>query len=59
MDLGAFSVSLDVQDIEASRAFYEQLGFVPVMGDADQGWLTLRDAQTTLGLFRGSSRGTP
>lgn len=53
MHLGAFSVSLNVQDIAASRAFYEKLGFTPVMGDADQGWLIMRNAQTTFGLFRG------
>jgi catechol 2,3-dioxygenase-like lactoylglutathione lyase family enzyme len=53
MHLGAFSVCLNVQDIAASRAFYEKLGFTPVMGDADQGWLIMRNALTTLGLFRG------
>ena len=36
MDLGAFSVSLAVKDIEASRRFYEQLGFAPFMGDASR-----------------------
>ena len=34
MDLGAFSVSLSVKDIEASRDFYEKLGFEPVGGNA-------------------------
>lgn len=53
MELGAFSVSLSVQDIAASRAFYEKLGFLPVMGDADQGWLIMRNARTTIGLFQG------
>jgi len=27
MELGAFSISLAVKDIEASRVFYEKLGF--------------------------------
>ena len=27
MELGAFSVSLTVKDLEASRRFYEKLGF--------------------------------
>jgi catechol 2,3-dioxygenase-like lactoylglutathione lyase family enzyme len=53
MELGAFSVSLDVKDVEASRAFYEKLGFTTVMGDAGQGWLIVRNAQTTIGLFQG------
>ena len=53
MELGAFSVSLNVKDIEASRAFYETLGFAPVMGDAAQGWLILRNGITTIGLFQG------
>lgn len=53
MKLGAFSVSLAVKDIAASRAFYGHLGFEPVGGDADQGWLILRNGTTTLGLFQG------
>ena len=51
--LGAFSVSLAVKDIAASRAFYEKLGFLPVMGDEKQKWLILRSGETTLGLFQG------
>ncbi len=53
MELGNFSVSLAVRDIDASRAFYEKLGFVPVMGDAAQGWLILRNGDTVIGLFQG------
>ena len=53
MELGAFSVSLAVQDIQASRAFYERLGFEPIMGEADQGWLILRNGTTVIGLFQG------
>jgi lactoylglutathione lyase len=53
MELGAFSVSLAVQDIDASRAFYEALGFEPIMGDAEQGWLILRNGTTVIGLFQG------
>ena len=30
MNLGAFSVSLAVSDLERSRAFYEKFGFVNV-----------------------------
>jgi catechol 2,3-dioxygenase-like lactoylglutathione lyase family enzyme len=53
MDLGAFSVSLAVKDLAASRAFYEKLGFTAFHGDADQGWLVLHNGQTVIGLFQG------
>lgn len=54
MELGAFSVSLTVADLAASRDFYEKLGFEVVGGDAAQGWLILRNANTiTIGLFHG------
>lgn len=53
MDLGAFSVSLAVKDLAASAAFYEKLGFASVGGDAEQGWLILRNGTTTIGLFQG------
>lgn len=53
MKLGAFSISLAVKDIEASNAFYGKLGFEKIGGDAAQGWLILRNAGTTIGLFQG------
>jgi lactoylglutathione lyase len=53
MDLGAFSVSLNVRDLEASRRFYEALGFAQFHGDASQGWLILRNGSTVIGLFQG------
>jgi catechol 2,3-dioxygenase-like lactoylglutathione lyase family enzyme len=53
MNLGAFSVSLAVKDIAASRAFYEKLGFKHVLGDQAQNWLILRNGETTIGLFQG------
>lgn len=53
MELGAFSVSLAVSNLKESREFYERLGFSAVGGDADQGWLILRNGDTTLGLFQG------
>ena len=53
MELGAFSLSLAVQDIEASRRFYEKLGFTPVMGEATQGWLILKNGGHVIGLFQG------
>lgn len=51
--LGAFSVSLAVKNLGASRAFYEQLGFGVVAGDAAQNWLVLRNGHVTIGLFQG------
>ena len=53
MELGAFSISLAVKDLEASQEFYEKLGFASVMGDASTGWLILRNGTTTIGLFQG------
>jgi lactoylglutathione lyase len=53
MTLGAFSISLAVKDIAASRAFYEKLGFQQVGGNQAQNWLILRSGDTTIGLFQG------
>lgn len=53
MNLGAFSVSLAVADLDASRAFYEKLGFAVVGGDASENWLILRNRHHTIGLFHG------
>ena len=51
--LGAFSVSLAVKNIQASRAFYEKLDFEVVGGDEAQNWLILRNGSVTIGLFQG------
>jgi len=53
MDLGAFSVSLAVKDLEASRRFYEKLGFAVFGGDAAQNWLIMKNGDHVIGLFRG------
>ncbi len=53
MDLGAFSISLAVKDLAASRAFYEALGFEAFHGDAAQGWLILKNGDHVIGLFQG------
>lgn len=53
MQLGAFSISLNVSDIQASQDFYGKLGFKEVGGDATQGWLILRNGTCTIGLFKG------
>lgn len=53
MSLGAFSVSLAVNDIAESRSFYEKLGFVAAGGDADQNWLIMANGDCVIGLFQG------
>ena len=53
MELGAFSVSLAVKDIEASRVFYEKLGFRVFAGDQSQNWLIMKNGETNIGLFQG------
>ncbi len=53
MELGAFSVSLAVADLEASRHFYETLGFTVTGGDAAENWLIMVNGTTILGLFHG------
>jgi predicted lactoylglutathione lyase len=53
MDLGAFSVSLAVKDIEASRVFYEKLGFTVFAGDQSQNWLIMKNGDHAIGLFQG------
>jgi catechol 2,3-dioxygenase-like lactoylglutathione lyase family enzyme len=54
MNLGAFSISLAVKDLERSKVFYGALGFEQVGGDASQGWLILRNVDhVTIGLFQG------
>ena len=53
MELGAFSISLAVKDINASKDFYEKLGFKVFMGDISQNWLILRNGEHVIGLFQG------
>ena len=53
MELGNFSVSLAVKDIEASKLFYEKLGFTVVMGDQSQNWLIMKNGDHVIGLFQG------
>jgi len=53
LNLGNFSVSLTVKDIAVSRAFYEKLGFKPIMGEEKQKWLIMQNETSTIGLFQG------
>ncbi|WP_158858129.1 VOC family protein [Lunatibacter salilacus] len=53
LKLGAFSVSLNVKDIQASKSFYEKLGFSEFAGDISQNWLILKNGNAIIGLFQG------
>lgn len=53
MQLGAFSVSLAVKDLAASRTFYEKFGFKAFAGDAAKNWLILKNGDHVIGLFQG------
>ncbi len=53
MELGAFSISLAVEDIDASRKFYEKFGFQVFGGDASQNWLIMKNGGAVIGLFQG------
>ena len=53
MELGNFSVSLAVTDIEASKQFYEKLGFTLFAGDQSQNWLIMKNGDAVIGLFQG------
>ena len=53
MELGAFSISLAVKNLEASKAFYEKFGFSVFSGDASQNWLILKNGDHIIGLFQG------
>lgn len=57
MKLGAFSVSLAVKDLAASKAFYEKLGFDDLGGMPDQNWLIMKNGDTVIGLFQGMFEG--
>ncbi|RZT23665.1 VOC family protein [Fictibacillus sp. BK138] len=53
MKLGAFSASLTVKDIHASKEFYEKLGFSTLGGDITQNWLIMKNESCVIGLFQG------
>ncbi|MEP6922131.1 MAG: VOC family protein [bacterium] len=53
MELGNFSVGLAVKDIEASKQFYEKLGFTVFMGNQSQNWLIMKNGDRVIGLFQG------
>lgn len=53
MDLGSFSISLAVKDLEASRQFYEKFGFKAFAGDASKNFLIMKNGDHAIGLFQG------
>ena len=53
MQLGNFSLSLAVKDLQTSKAFYAALGFEPIGGDDEQGWTILKNRDCIIGLFQG------
>lgn len=57
MKLGAFSISLAVKDIHASKAFYEKLGFQYKGGNIDHNWVVLKNENAVIGLFQGMFEG--
>ena len=52
VQLGAFSISLTVKDLAASRSFYEKLGFTVTGGDGEK-YLMMINGTTIIGLFQG------
>ena len=57
MKLGAFSVSLSVKDLKASKNFYENLGFTAMGGDLKMNYLIMRNGNALIGLFQGLFEG--
>ncbi len=53
MTLGAFSISLSVKDIHASKTFYEHLGFSVFAGDIEKNYLIMKNGNALVGLFQG------
>jgi len=53
MKLGAFSVSLNVKDLETSKQFYENLGFSVFAGEKERNYLIMKNEDTIIGLFQG------
>lgn len=57
MQLGAFSISLSVNDLSKSIAFYEDLGFARFGGDDSHGYAIMKNGDTLIGLFQGMFEG--
>lgn len=57
MNLGQFSLSLSVKDLAVSQVFYEKLGFSAMGGNAEHGYLIMKQGETLIGLFQGMFEG--
>lgn len=57
MKLGAFSMSLSVKDLSASKAFYEKLGFTQYAGNMEMNYLIMKNEHIVIGLFSGMFEG--
>jgi len=57
MKLGAFSISLSVKDLTASKEFYEKLGFSKYAGDDSMNYFIMKNGSTLIGLFQGMFEG--
>lgn len=53
MKLGAFSISLAVNDLNLSKEFYEKLGFSVFAGDIKMNYLIMKNGNAVVGLFQG------
>ena len=53
MKLGAFSVSLNVKDLQISKTFYETLGFSVFAGNLEHKYLIMKNGDALIGLFQG------
>ena len=58
MKLGAFSASLNVKDLKASRQFYENLGFQVLAGDFEKNYLIMKNGNALIGIFHGMFENT-
>ncbi len=57
LKLGAFSVSMNVKDLKASKAFYEKLDFTVSGGSLEENYLIMKNGTTLIGLFYGMFEG--
>ena len=57
MKIGAFSMSLSVKDLKASKEFYENLGFTVFGGGMEKKYLIMKNGNALIGLFHGMFQG--
>jgi len=57
MKLGAFSISLSVNDLDALKEFYQNLGFTQFGGSMETNYLIMKNDSTLIGLFQGMFEG--